>query len=273
MQGSRSLDSLVLAYLPGALTLGLLVILCWALAQWTWLFVAPVPPAAPPSPELAVDLPGARDMVAKTSLFDSQAGTSRAEVTPRTALDVKLVGVLESSPKKGRSLAVMNVNGKANALYAEGKEIAPDIVLHRIARNHVVIRHRGALERVDFPEKTAGGKASGFDLNVQQQAAGHYSFSRDTLNRALQDPIQLGQLGALAIVPGAGAIIGQVPAGSLMEKLGLQPGDTIRAVNGEQLNSQDDLLRLYQRFATTGQVTLQGSRAGAPLSLTYAVKP
>lgn len=273
MQHPRSHQALILA-LPRVLALGALTILCWMLAQWTWLFVAPTPPVAVMTPEPAVDLPAARDTVVRAALFDSGVSVADREVIARTTQNVKLVGVLESSAGRGPSLAVMNLNGKANELYAEGKEMASGIVLHRVSRDHVVIRREGVLERVDFPDRSAAaGRAPGFNLSVQQQAPGQYSFSRDTLNRALQDPGQLAQLGGLAVVPGAGAVVGQVPAGSLMEKLGLQPGDTIKTVNGELLNSADDLLRLYQKFSTTGQVTLEGARAGAPLKLTYAVNP
>ena len=137
-----------------------------------------------------------------------------------------------------------------------------------------MIRRQGVLERVDFPERAnATGAAPAFGLNVQPQGAGAFSFSRDSLNRSLQDPAQLSQLGALNVVPGAGVVIAEAPAGSLAQKLSLQPGDTIRIVNGEPVTSQEDLLRLYQKFTSTGQVTLEGVRKGAPLKLSYTVNP
>lgn len=261
-------------YLPRALILGLLALLCWQLARWTWLVAVPTPPVAAMAPEPAIDATAVREAFANAALFDSRELGGRPDLPARSTLNLKLVGVLQSTAGRSPSLAVMNLNGKANELYAEGGEIASGIVLHRISRDHVVIRRDGALERVDFPERpTAARNATGFNLNVQQHSAGQYSFSRDTLNRALQDPGQIAQLGGLAFVPGSGAVVGVVPAGSLLEKLGLQQGDTIDTVNGERLSTQHDLLRLYQKFSSAGQVTLQGSRAGAPLKLTYAVQP
>ena len=243
------------------------------LAQWTWLLFAPKASLSPAASEPVKGMANAQDIIARARLFDSTSGTGQQTVTARSTFNVRLVGVLQSSGK-GPALAIMNVNGKTNELYGEGKEIASGVVLQRILRDHVVIKREGVLERVDFPDNAAASRnAAGANLNVTQQAPGQFSLSRDTVNRALQDPAQLSQLGSLTVVPGAGVAIAQVTPGSLMQKLGLQPGDTIKVVNGETLDSQDDLPRLYQKFASTGQVTLEGSRAGAPLKLSYSVKP
>lgn len=272
MENVRTRQSLALTYLPPLLTLGLLTLFCWMLAQWTWLVFAPKASLSSAAAEPITDMASARESIARARLFDSPSGTSQ-EVTARSTLNVRLVGVLQSSGK-GPAFAIMNLNGKANELYGEGKEISSGVVLQRILRDHVVIRREGVLERVDFPDNTAAARsAAASNLNVTQQAAGQFTVSRDTLTRAIQDPAQLSQLSTLTVVPGAGVSIGLITPGSLMQKLGLQPGDTIKVVNGETLNSQDDLPRLYQKFASTGQVTLEGSRAGAPLKLSYSVKP
>lgn len=263
------------ARLLACLTLGLLVVLCWTLAHWTWVFVGAIAPAAP---ALAGDT-GARvepaapiDVSAVARLFRG----AQTAATP-TTLNVQLVGILHARGTAMPSGAVLGVDGKPNAVFAEGREIAPATTVYRIARDHVTIRRNGALERIDFPKTAAAGGVSAagpaFDLNVSRDNGGRFNFSRGALERALQDPTQLTQLGALSVTPGTGATIEQAPPGSLAQKLSLQPGDVVSRVNGEAVASTEDLLRLYQKFTNAGQVTLEGTRKGAPFSQTYAVNP
>ena len=61
----------------------------------------------------------------------------------------------------------------------------------------------------------------------------------------------------------AGVRIERAPPGSLAERLGLRPGDLIRSVNGQQIQSDEDLRRLYEQFNQTRQtawVIFEGRR-------------
>lgn len=255
-----------------AISAGLLAALCWLLAHWTWVAWAPAVVVAQPSREQPVDLIGARDAVTTARLFDHGIQTGVSEIRAVTTLNLKLGGLATARGAKG-SYAVINLNNKGNEVVATGAEIAPGIVLHQVLADHIVIRRQGALERIDlFDAGRKPASASGFALGVQQQASGAYNFSRVELNRALQNPAQLAQTGALSVHPGAGVKIDQAPEGSLARKLGLLPGDQISKVNGETVSTQDDLMRLYQRFGQVGQVTLEGARNGSPLSLKYGVQ-
>jgi S1-C subfamily serine protease len=113
-------------------------------------------------------------------------------------------------------------------------------------------------------------------VNVQQRGTGDYAFSRTDLDRALREPGQLANLGALSVSAEAGVRIERAPPGSLAERLGLRPGDVIRSVNGQQIQNDDDLRRLYDQFNQTRQtawVVFEGRRNDAPLRLRYTVQP
>jgi general secretion pathway protein C len=265
----------VIKWGPRILTGGALAGLCWVLALWTWVLVAPRPPTSLRAGDQAADLTAAREQIQRSGIFGSGGAIAEPSATAPSSLDLKLVGITASASRGAGSRAVLNVGGKGNEVFREGKEIAPGIVLNRIEKDHVLIRRQGTLERLAFPEGplAPAGQAQGFRLNVQQQGSGHYSFSGDTLTRALQDPQQLAQVGVFTITPGAGIVLNQAPAGSLAQKLSLQAGDVIRTVNGEVVNSPDDLARLYQKFTGAGQVKLEGTRAGAPLALTLTISP
>src|SRR5207244_1645255 len=96
--------------------------------------------------------------------------------------------------------------------------------------------------------------------------------SRKQLDDALRDPGQLNYLGALGSPPGGGVRMEQAPAGSLAQKLGLQPGDIIRKVNGQAVASQGDLARVYTQFGSLSQVQTEIQRGGSTLQLTYTIQ-
>ncbi len=63
------------------------------------------------------------------------------------------------------------------------------------------------------------------------------------------------------------------PAGSLANKLGLQPGDIIRKVNGQAVASPGDLARLYTQFNTISLIQAEVQRGSSTLQLSYAIQP
>lgn len=257
------------------LLLALTLTLAWVLARWTWIFAAPQTPARAAAQETdMLGIEASRNAIASSGLFASR-GTSSAPAPAPTALNIKLVGVFHATSAGQKSLAVLSMDGKANAVFGEGREIASGVVLTAVGKDHVLIRRQGALERVEFSKgaSVSSPGTSAFNLDVRKQGTDQFTFSRGTLDRALQDPAQLAQLGALSVTPGVGVSVSQAPAGSLAQKLSLQPGDVVKLVNGEAVSTNEDLLRLYQKFTGTGQVTLEGVRNGAPFKQTYAVSP
>jgi S1-C subfamily serine protease len=63
------------------------------------------------------------------------------------------------------------------------------------------------------------------------------------------------------------------PAGSLAQKLGLQPGDIVKKVNGQAVASTGDLARLYTQFATLTLIQAEVQRGGSTVQLSYAIQP
>jgi general secretion pathway protein C len=261
---------------PDALTLLALALLCWVLARWTWVLLAPAPTAAPAATPTPIDVQAALEEVLRARLFSGQPA---GEPSPATTAhrDLQLAGILATAPRGG-GWAVLQLGAKAQQVAAAGSEIAPDLVLERVFGDHVVVRRGGSRERLELSRRatTSPPAAPALGLNVQQKGVGDYAFSRADLDRALREPGQLSNLGAVSVSGETGARIERAPAGSLAERLGLQPGDMIRSVNGQRIQSDDDLRRLYEQFNQTRQtawVVLEGRRNDAPLRLRYTVQP
>jgi general secretion pathway protein C len=145
--------------------------------------------------------------------------------------------------------------------------------------DHVVILRAGVRERIDLDTRMdpvprpVAGKPSGFRLPVSRTGTNSFSFSRKDLEDALKDPGQLNFLGRIGIPPGGGVRLDEAPPGSLAARLGLQPGDVIRKVNGQAVASAGDLARLHQQFATTSLIQTEIQRGSATLQLHYTIQP
>jgi general secretion pathway protein C len=110
---------------------------------------------------------------------------------------------------------------------------------------------------------------------VSQLAANQFSVDRGQLTQQMQKPEFLSQA---LIVPSAGGgfLVREIKPGSLYEKLGLKVGDIIRTVNGQSINSIEDVMRIYQQMGggdqSAAQVDIEVSRAGKPQRLQYSLQ-
>jgi len=59
-----------------------------------------------------------------------------------------------------------------------------------------------------------------------------------------------------------GLVIQDVPPGSMLERIGLQPGDVVRSVNGEAVASEADVARVLQQRGMQGSITAEVQRGG-----------
>jgi general secretion pathway protein C len=250
-------------------TAALVLALAWILAKGTWLALAPARVAE------TAQASGGTDLAAVARLFGG-AAPSGAGADSGSSSGIRLKGVVAPSPADTGS-AVFNLGGKDIAVNL-GAELQPGVTLAAVERDHAVISRAGVRERIDLDTRMAAvprsvaGQASGFRLNVSRSAPNAFAFSRKDLDEALKDPAQMGYLGRIGTPPGGGVRLDEAPPGSLAARLGLQPGDIIRKVNGQAVASAGDLARLYQQFATTSLVQAEIQRGTATVQLTYTIQ-
>lgn len=252
-------------------TAALVLALAWVLARWTWVFLAPPEEARAPAPASPVDL------AAVARLFGGAAPAGSPSAPAASSSGLRLKGVVAPSPADIGS-AVFNAGGKDIAVKL-GAELQPGVTLVAVERDHAVISRAGVRDRVDLETRLApvprsvGGRVAGFRLPVTRSGANAFAFSRKDLEAALKDPGQLAYLGRIGIPPGGGVRLDEAPPGSLASRLGLQPGDVIRRVNGQAVASAGDLARLHQQFSTTSLVQAEIQRGSASLQLNYTINP
>jgi general secretion pathway protein C len=159
----------------------------------------------------------------------------------------------------------------------------------------VVLRRNGALERVNLEERPRLASApvpqDSPRRTRSRSVAAPEPAPRGTAPRPgarFQRPEPYAPVGdvpteppspapAPAVAPpapsgaaGKGLVVGAVPPGSLLERIGLQPGDVIRSVNGEAVATEADVARIVQSRAPQGPLTAEVQRGGMtlPINLT-----
>lgn len=256
----------------GTLVLVVLVLaLAWQLAWWTWVFVAPGPVATPAREGRDVDL------AAVARLFGA-APPAEGGPSTASASGLHLKGVVAPTPGTQASAIFSTGSGRDVAVYID-REVQPGVKLAEVHADHVIVSRAGVPERIDLdaprslgPAGRAPVRQNGFRLNVARTGANSFAISRKELDDALRDPNQLGYLGQIGMPPGGGVRMEQAPPGSLAQKLGLQPGDVIRKVNGQVVAGTGDLARLYTQFNTLNAIQAEIQRGGAVVQLSYSIQ-
>lgn len=260
---------------PGTPILVILVLLlAWQVAYWFWRFAAPAPRAA-----AGADAP-AVDMAAIARLFGA-APPAGSQSTASASSGLRLKGVIAPTPGTAAA-AIFSTGAARDVAVSIDNEVRPGVRLVEVHPDHVIVSRAGARERIDLEvgrSVAKGGpgagdaRTRGFKVNVARAGANSFAFSRKELDDALRDPNQLNYLGQIGQPPGGGVRMEQAPPGSLAQKLGLQPGDVIRKVNGQVVASPGDLARLYTQFNSLSSIQAEVQRGGNTLQLSYAINP
>lgn len=130
------------------------------------------------------------------------------------------------------------------------------------------------------PPAPAGGDegsipAAELDRGITRVSDTQYSITRSLVDRVLANQADL--MRQVRIVPQeengrtTGVKMYGIRRNSLIGRLGLQNGDTLRTINGYDMTSPDSALEAYTRLRTADHLTLSVMRRGQPTNMEYAI--
>jgi len=256
-----------------------LVLFCASLAQWTWKLLGtkpttrPIPAVAPPVK--TVDL----NAIVGSNLFGKANQTKTSvEQIPLSSLNIVVSGLMAAG---SASFALVSIGGAAEQPVFIGEELMNGVVLETVLPDRILVRRGGVTESLLLKEAsaslpagsilTASATPASVSPGINTVAPNNYAVNREWLNEQMTTPEFLKQA---RIVPNAGGgfLVRNIQPGSLYDKFGLKVGDVIRTVNGKQVNSVTDVMKIYGEMTQAGgagTVTLNVVRAGRPEQLTY----
>ncbi len=232
--------------------------------------------------ELADDL----SVIVERGLFGTGGQPSadgKAGGLPSVAgeLGIELVGTVCGNPAISRAI-IKDSGTKALGLYRPGQTVA-GATIQSIEPNAVILLHNGRVKSLnlraaetarlaDSPQPTQGKvKAANPAPYLPANRAGGQSsagpasrigYVEEILSKAAVEPY-----GANGIIEGL-RITGleKVPAAEL---LGLENGDVIRRVNGQQLTSLQKAFQVFQKAKSQPSISMELSRGGVTKELTF----
>ncbi|MBL8524768.1 MAG: hypothetical protein JNN20_13840 [Betaproteobacteria bacterium] len=256
----------------------LLIVFGLQLAWWTWQMLMP---SWRDAPLPAATTPAAPISLGRQLLGDRDGGATvtAAPTTAASTTGIRLKGVFAVDGRTP-SAAVVNLGGRDQTVHLN-QEISAGVKLVDVQPTHIVISRGGVREQIELERaataaaaKAAAGATPAvtqFRLNVTSNSTNQFSLSRQELNTVLQDPRQLNFLGRIGPAPNGGVRVEDAPVGSLSQKLGLQNGDIITNINGQPINSQGDLARVYGQFNSLSAIRAEVRRNNVPVVLNYAI--
>ncbi|WP_084393913.1 type II secretion system protein N [Henriciella pelagia] len=262
-----------------AVEFALIIAIAFLLAKLSWLILAPGPAVSPLQPRpLPSPISQSSDSAVRSDLSllvttnPFEANSSEVETAPdapETQLNLKLVALFMSTGDSGGSATIVTPNGETTR-YELGNEILPGVILERILSDRVIISRNGAEETLMRGGRDAGLSVIGDMSTTRNEASRVSTPATPRFSPGVTAATLMAGLEAVPETSSGGALSAFIlrPRGDaqLMRSAGLQPGDRLVEVNGEDLGTLDPAA-LAARFAAAPLVNVTIIRNGERQSL------
>ncbi len=204
-----------------------------------------------------------------------------------TSIPAILIGTLAGALDNPLAI-IQDTRNRSVTIYAIGEKVLDMATLVVVERQRAIVERNGKREEMVLSEDNApkpkstrrGGNAKKAakptpkqKLDIIEKGDNEYVIDKEQFNSLLTD---LGPLLSSArVVPNFknGTIDGYkvfaIKSGSLYEKIGMQNGDIIDAINGLKIETPDKALMLFQQLKSEDHFDLDIRRDGQPIAFSY----
>jgi general secretion pathway protein C len=193
-----------------------------------------------------------------------------------TSLNCSLVGTVV--PEKGDGWAfIMDNDGNVQDIVTVGSSMKGARVV-KIFKDKVVLNINGKDELLMMDMEETSKQASSVSTGGRQsQGQVHtYNVNRGLVQKSLNDLADV--MSKMRVEPyftggkPDGFRISQIQSGSLLSSMGFQDGDVIKSVNGREIASAEDAMRLYEAMRGSSFFRVGIIRSGGPQTIQIRVR-
>jgi general secretion pathway protein C len=199
------------------------------------------------------------DAIVARNLFCS---TCRSHGPARSGLTLQLISTMVVPSDERWSVAlILDTATRNTALYARGAPLPGGARIVRIVEKRVYLARGGRIEQLLLDG----------DAAKPSVAAPTFAIDRRQLDQLLADPVALAGL-ARAIPSPHGFKLYAIRPDSIAARLGLENGDTVRSIDGLEVNTLDQAMAAYVRLRRANRVTVAVERRGREVTLDYTIE-
>ncbi|MEO6953015.1 MAG: type II secretion system protein GspC [Polyangia bacterium] len=230
-------------------------------------------------------------VIAKES--SDKSGTPSSNEPQKTTLQLELVSTMIVADDDAWSMAVLRDLSTKHLdaeMFNRGKKIfATNAVVKSVLPRRVYLDNDGKTEYLDLDadQKAAPaaaavvsapsppGELGDIDKSIQCNGT-NCTIERALVDRALANTAALASMARF--VPSVrdgkpnGFKVYAIRPNSLFGKLGMQNGDTLKQINGNEMATPDQALGLYTKLRSASHLSLQVERRGETVNMDYTIK-
>ncbi len=221
----------------------------------------------------------AYDPIIERNLFNTKSGTPRQpesvvfENLQPTSLNLKLLGTVTGDQDKAFAV-IQNSQGRQQQLYRTGDTIQ-NATLKMILREKVVLHVNGKDEILEI-EKVQTKKTRRSSRRSGATDSRNITVKRSKIKDSVKNINKLMQQARIRphFTKGKadGLSLTGIKPNSIFHDMGLKSGDIITSVNGNDIESVEDMLKFYQSLQTAESVNLKLKRRGRMKTIDYDIE-
>jgi type II secretion system protein C len=219
-------------------------------------------------------------IISRAYLFGKPAAASVSTVqiteAPETRLNYKLRGIYYSTVVRLAS-AIVEIKANDSQYYRLDDELAENITVAAIERDHILINRYGKIERLNLEKpiiSRTGQSADNRNTNTASSANSN-ALLRSYKKRYASNPMALATRFQAIPVSKNGQNIGfrlkALRGESLLKKLKFQDSDVFTQVNGIGLNKPFQALDALRSLTTASEVTVTVLRNGVEETMNFSL--
>lgn len=215
----------------------------------------------------------------------------------KTSLQLELISTMVVPSDPIWSVAVIrDLAGKekeTGAFYKDKKIFATDAIVEAVQRKRVYLRNQGRLEYLELDGATPPAAAAASpppvvaaatpmdpamgDVDKGVNCSGNNcTVDKQLVEKMLSNTAMLAT--AARFVPSIkdgkanGFKLYAIRPNSIFGKIGLQNGDTVKAINGMDMSTPDKALELYTKLRNASHLSVSVERRGETVTMDYAIR-
>lgn len=224
-----------------------------------------------------------------------------SDVPVLSDLNMKLLGAMVANPNEYSMALIRDEDSNETLVASPGDQIASGAELVEIRRDRVILERNGRREYIRM-DKSIGGDPSATPVStlpsrrpaintpslnharpspkasgdaVKRVGNDQYEVSREAMDKQLEDRESLARQGR--VVPNFkngkrnGLKLVGISPNSVYSQLGIQSGDVIHAVNGNDIRTSQQAMELFDKMREEGKVAIEIERRGQKHKLEYKI--